>query len=71
MASLLFEVKPTDRDNRGSRNPARTRRARGLLHSGAPRDARGSYGCLEIRVVPGGVTCNPPGKTYNLNGPEC
>ena len=39
------------RDIRGCRNPARTRCARGLLHPGAPRNARGSYGRLEIRVV--------------------
>src|SRR5216684_426004 len=39
------------RDIRGCRNPARTRCARGLLRPGAPRNARGSYGRLEIRVV--------------------
>ncbi len=38
-------------DIRRCRNPARIRCARGLLHPGAPRNARGSYGRLEIRVV--------------------
>ena len=48
-AGRPYRVLP--RDIRGCRNPARTRCARGLLHPGAPRNARGSYGRLEIRVV--------------------
>src|SRR5260370_31745710 len=39
------------RDIRGCRNPARTRCARGLLHPGAPRNARGSYGRTALRIV--------------------
>ena len=41
------------RDIRGCRNLARIRCARGLLHPSASRNACGSYGRLEIRVVPG------------------
>ena len=50
VASLLFEVKPTDPATFAGVAILRTRCARGLLHPGAPRNARGSYGRLEIRV---------------------